>query len=57
MAKKSKVLEGVRVYEWDKYTIKIFSRNPKFATYISGDPKSVRYHKTLYKKLKEILDD
>ena len=57
MARKSKELKGVKIYQWDNETIRIFSRLPKFATSISNNPNSVRYHKTLYKKLKEILND
>ena len=56
MSRKSKELKGVKIYESDNETIRIYVKNPKFVSYISNKPYSKRYHRTLYKKLKEILD-
>ena len=57
MPRKYKELTGVKITQWDKETIKIFGKNPKFITTISNNPKKLRYHRTFYKKLKEILDN
>ena len=57
MAKKSKELKGVKIYLWDKETIRIYGKQPKFVTSVSNNPNKKRYHRTFFRKLKEILDN